>query len=102
MPLFLDMVGFMAEAYKHITLISGGDAWGDNLTTWILSALVSFKLPKDINIAVLCQFWTLKNYLDGEDDSSSGTHHFYRKIDNDNPLDFHFYRVGIAVKFKLR
>jgi len=100
-PLFLNMAAFMAEAEQYLTRPEGGEQWGDELPSWVLSALFTFKLPRNISAALICQFRTLRNY-DGGQEYSIGKHYSLREIDKNNPQSLRFYRVAAVFKFRLR
>ncbi|AEF80613.1 hypothetical protein [Leadbettera azotonutricia] len=99
MPLFLDMVGILAEENQNIYNAAGGEFWGDDLSRWTLSALLNFKITDRMGITLLVQSRTMRNFTPSTKDNE-----FYqdRQIVDSSQRRLEFFRVAATMKFKLR
>jgi hypothetical protein len=100
MPIFFDMVAFMAETDQYLHVFEGGEHWGDNLPRWTFSALGNFKINKWFSAALIAQVITKRNFTDATKDNA-----FYqdRRIADSGPRrHLEFYRVAVIANFKLR
>ncbi|MDR1867706.1 MAG: hypothetical protein LBQ77_05530 [Treponema sp.] len=97
MPLILNTVGFMAENDKYLYNTPNGDKWGDSRNRWIFSFLTNFTVTNNLNIALIAQLHTQRNYGTTVDD-------FYRNriIDTAKPEQLEFYRIATIISLKLR
>jgi len=64
MPLPLNMVALLAEAETFLSVMDGGEAWGDHLTRWTFSGILSFGITERLGATVLTQFWTRRNFVE--------------------------------------
>jgi hypothetical protein len=98
MPLFLSLIGFLAEEDLFVYSGSERDAWGDDLSRWTLGPLVSFTLSDSISLTGIVQWRTRKNYTEATEDYG-----FYQKriIDRDDERRLEFYRAGCTLKILL-
>ncbi|MDR0656621.1 MAG: hypothetical protein LBG22_09940 [Treponema sp.] len=98
-PLFLDMTALMAEQYRFLCHVPGGDAWGDDLDRWVFSALFNFSFTGWFSTALITQVRTMRNFS-----SNTADLEFYqdRRMADGNPLRLEFYRVAAIFSFKLR
>jgi len=97
MPLFLNMIGLLAETDLYLYDTPGRSAWGDDMIRWTLSGLLSFEITKNWSVAVLTQFRTHRNF---EQANWKDIHYQSRIVDKSNPLRIEFFRVAAAVTFK--
>ena len=64
MPLFLNMVAFLAEANLNMYDTPGRDIWGDDLIRWTFSGILSFEITQQFSAAILVQFITVRNFTE--------------------------------------
>jgi hypothetical protein len=97
MPIFLDMVAFLAEMDLYLYDTPNRTVWGDDLIRWTFSSVLSFTITKKFSIVVITQFRTRRNWneLNWED-----LHYRSRTVDTSNPQHLEFYRVAGAFLFK--
>jgi len=98
MPIFLNMVALLAEADLYLYDMPGRSKWGDDIIRWTYSLILNFTVTKNLDIAVLTQFWTLRNFLE---ENWNDLYYRNRTIDKSNPYHLEFYRVGIAMIYRL-
>jgi hypothetical protein len=100
MPIFLDMIAFMAEMNQYLTVLPGGEYWGDPLPRWTFSFLGNFKINDRIGIALVTQLTTARNATEATQDNA-----YYRDRQLTDAAIRHrleFYRVALIANFKLR
>ncbi len=98
MPIFFNMAALMAEADLYLYDTPNRGTWGDDKIRWTFSCLLNFSLIKQIDLAVITQFRTRKNYQESD---WQDLYYRNRNIDTANPLHLEFYRVAVAVTYKL-
>jgi len=98
MPFFFNMLAFLIEADLYLYDTPGRSKWGDDLIRWTYALVLSFDITKKINITVLTQYWTRRNFLEP---NWSDLYYRYRTVDKSNPTHIEFYRAGIAFTFKM-
>jgi hypothetical protein len=98
MPIFLNMAALLAEADLYLYDTPGRSEWGDDMIRWTFGFLLNFTITKNIDIAVLTQFWTRRNYLgpDWQD-----LYYRNRILDKSNPIHLEFFRAAAALTLKL-
>ena len=98
MPIILDTVGLLAEAGLYLYDTPGRSAWGDDRIRWAFSVLGNFTFNKKFSTALLVQFRTERNYTESDWED---LYYRNRHIDTSKPLRLVFYRVVLAVNYKL-
>jgi hypothetical protein len=99
MPIFLNMVGLMAEMNKYLYNTPGGELWGDSLARWTFSLLCNFTISDKWSAALLTQFRTMRNFTPGTKDAD-----FYqdRRMSDSFSRRLEFYRVAAVMTLKLK
>jgi len=94
MPIFLNMVALLAEAELNLYDIPGKNDWGGNLIQWHFSLILNFAVHKQVDIALLTQFRTRRNYAqpDWKD--------LYHRTLTANSTHLEFYRVAAVVSYR--
>ena len=98
MPIFLNMAAILAEANIYLYDTPGRDKWGDDLIRWTFSYILNFTLSKKIELAIVTQFWTRRNFLETDWQDL-----YYRKrtLDKSNPTHLEFYQAAAILSVKL-
>jgi hypothetical protein len=98
MPIFLNMAALLAEADLYLYDTPDRSKWGDDLIRWTFGLILNFSISKKIDIAVLTQFWTRRNFLEPDWQNL-----YYRKrtLDTSNPIHLEFFRVAAALTLRL-
>ncbi|MDR0301561.1 MAG: hypothetical protein LBI04_04510 [Treponema sp.] len=97
MPIFLNTVALMAEADLYLYDTPDRAKWGDDKIRWTFACALIFSITKQIDLTLITQFRTQKNYLE---ENWEDLYYRNRTIDSPNPLHLEFYRVAAAVSFK--
>jgi len=97
MPIFLNMVAILTEMDLYLYDTPDRGKWGDDKIRWTFSAVLNFLVTKHIDIAVIAQFRTRRNFL-----QSNWQDLYYREriIDNSNPIHLEFYRIAAGIVYK--
>jgi len=98
MPIFLNMVALLAEADLYLYDTPGRAKWGDDIIRWTYSLILNFTVTKNIDIAVLTQFWTRRNFIEP---NWKDLYYRNRTVNTSNPTHLEFYRIGIAMIYRL-
>jgi len=98
MPILINTVAFFAEANLYLYDTPDRSKWGDDIIRWTFSCIINFSLTKKIDLALVTQFWTLRNYMEA---NWQDLYYRYRTIDNSNPFHLEFYRVAAVLSWKL-
>jgi len=98
MPIFLNMAALMAEADLFLYDTPDRSKWGDDLIRWTFSFLLNFSLTKKMDLAMLTQFWTRRNFLEKD---WQDLYYRNRTLDKSNPVHLEFFRVAAALTYKL-
>ena len=98
MPLFINMAALLAEGNLYLYDTPDRRLWGDQKFRWTFSGIVNFTLNKRLDLTLLTQFRTRRNYqeTDWED-----LYYRNRTIDRSKPQRLEFYRVAAVLSFKL-
>ncbi len=97
MPIFLNTVGAYVETDQKLYGIPGS-AWGEDLLRFKLGPLFNFKFSEEFSVALLVQFRTDVNYVDGTDDFAW----YQDRVMNQNAkLVLNWYRAAVLVNLKL-
>lgn len=97
MPVLISMVALLAEADLFLYDTPDRSDWRDDKIRWTFSGIADFKISEQLNITLIAQFRTRKNYLgSGWEDT------YYRKrtIDSSRPQRLEFYRIAAALSYK--
>ena len=97
MPIFLNMIAFLTEMDLYLYDTPNRSAWGDDMIRWKFSGILNFTITKKLEIAVITQFRTWRNFIepDWED-----LYYRNRTIDTSNPLKLEFYRIAAAITYR--
>jgi hypothetical protein len=97
MPIFFNMAAFITEMDLYLYDTPNRGKWGDDRIRWTFSGIFNFTITKQIDISLIAQFRTRKNYQE------TNWHDLYyqnRTINNSSPLHLEFYRVAAAMTYK--
>ncbi|MCL2196484.1 MAG: hypothetical protein FWB77_02590 [Treponema sp.] len=103
MPIFLNMVAFMAEMdyaiHKHI---SECNDIGLDLMRWKFSNILNFIITEKLSIALITQLRTRRNFTNFDEHTSEKPFlHFTKRIlDTSDPVRLEFYRIAAIVSYK--
>ncbi|MCL2186411.1 MAG: hypothetical protein FWB86_11265 [Treponema sp.] len=100
MPIFLNMVAFMAEMDLYLYDGDNRKDWGDDLLRWKFSNILNFKITEQFSIALITQFRTRRNFTNFNEDKDD-LHYQERILNTANPMRLEFYRVAAIVSYKL-
>ena len=103
MPIVLNTVGFMAEMERYLYDTPNRKDWGDDLGRWTFGPLVNFTITKKFSAALIVQFQTRRNYIEGtEDDLAKEVFYQNRRLNTADPRYLTFYRVAAILSYTLR
>jgi hypothetical protein len=97
MPIFFNMAAFLTEMDLYLYDTPDRDKWGDDKIRWTFSGIFSFTLTKQINLTLIAQFRTRKNY---QESNWKDLYYRNRTINNSSPLHLEFYRIATAMTYK--
>ena len=83
MPLFLNMVAFLAETDLHLYDTIYRSQWGGSEMRWTLSGIMNFSVHERFSVTLLCQFRNLN-------------------VGSSNPRRMEFYRIAAVLTYRLR
>jgi hypothetical protein len=99
MPFFVSMAALLAEADLYLYDTPNRSSWGDDKIRWTFTGIVVFSIIEDkLDLALLTQFRTRKNYLDPDWEDR---YYRNRTIDSSKPQHLEFYRVAAVLSYKL-
>jgi len=98
MPIFLNMAALLAEADLYLYDTPGRSEWGDDLIRWTFALLLNFSITKKIDLAVITQFWTRRNFTQS---NWEDLYYRYRILDKSNPIHLEFFRAAAILTLKL-
>jgi len=98
MPIFFNMAALLTEMDLYLYDTPSRGAWGDDRIRWTFSGIFNFVITKQINLTLITQFRTRKNY---EESNWKDLYYRNRTIDNSNPVHLEFYRIAAAMTYKL-
>ncbi|MDR2702595.1 MAG: hypothetical protein LBB72_09200 [Spirochaetaceae bacterium] len=96
MPIFLNMVAFLTEMDLYLYDTPNRDKWGDDKIRWTFSGVFNFVITKQINLTLIAQCRTRKNY---QESNWQDLYYRNRTIDNSSPLHLEFYRIAAAFTY---
>jgi hypothetical protein len=102
MPIFLNILGLMAEMDKYLYGISGEGNWGGDLIRWTFSGVAGVTLTDRIGVGLLVQCRTRRNYRDGVRKNDRDYFYQSRALDRGDPLRLEFYRVAAMMNFSIK
>jgi hypothetical protein len=97
MPLFLNFVGFRTEMSLYLYDTPGRSVWGDDLIRWTFSGILNFDISKQIDVAMITQFKTRRNFLES---NWEDLHYQKRTVNTSNSQDLEFYRVAAILTYR--
>ncbi|MCL2719920.1 MAG: hypothetical protein FWD47_01095 [Treponema sp.] len=97
MPIFLNLVGFLAEMDLYLYDIPNRGNWGDDLIRWTFSGIFSFEITEQFGVALLAQFRTKRNFIESNWES---LYYRDRNINSSNPKSLEFYRIAAALTYR--
>jgi hypothetical protein len=97
MPIFLNLVGFLAEMELYLYDTPNRAIWGDDLIRWTFSGILSFQITEQFGFALLAQFWTRRNFIESDWEK---LYYRNRTVNTSNPQRLEFYRVAAAVTYR--
>jgi hypothetical protein len=102
MPIFLNTVGFMAEANLYLYDTPNRSNWGDDLVRWTFAAAANFTITEQLGASLILQFHTRRNYTQGTEGSNKVKSTYYqdRNLIEDDPLSLQFFRVALGFTYK--
>jgi len=98
MPIFFNMAALLAEADLYLYDTPNRNKWGEDKIRWTFSGIFGFTITKRIDLALIAQFRTRRNY---QESAWQDLYYQNRNIDPSNPISLEFYRVAAALTFKL-
>jgi len=112
MPILLDTIAVLTEMDKYLYDTPNRSVWGDDLFRWNIAAVLNFGFTKKIDVKVITQFRTGRNFTDNggleentndkaKKDALKAVYYQDRHLDTANPRTLHFYRVALLGTFKL-
>lgn len=97
MPLFLNLVGLLAEGDLYLYDSPGGTGWGDDLMRWTFGAVMNFTLPGSSGLTIIGQANTVRNFT-----SETRDYGFYQdRVITEDPVRLQFYRVAAILTLSL-
>ena len=97
MPIFLNTVAFLTEMDLFLYDTPGRSEWGDDLIRWTFSCILNFSITKQLDIALITQFRTLRNF---NEPNWEDLHYQSRTVNKSNPYGLEFYRIAAAVTYR--
>ena len=106
---WFNTIAVLTEMDYHLYNLPNRDVYGDDLIRWHIAGVLGFTFTDWLDVKLITQFRTLRNYKDGSPEwkgstiSGNPNGYYYRDriLDTSNKMDFHFYRVAALVTFKL-
>jgi hypothetical protein len=98
MPIFLNMAALLAEADLYLYDTPDRTKWGDDLIRWTFALLLNFTITKKIDLAVITQFWTRRNFMES---NWQDLYYQNRTLDKSDPIHLEFFRVAAVLSMKL-
>jgi hypothetical protein len=97
MPIFLSMAALLAEAEMYLYDLPNKSAWGDERIKWIFGGVLNFAVTKQLDITVITQFRTVRNYVQPDWEE---LYYRNRVINASNPIGLEFYRVAAVITYR--
>ena len=99
MPIFLTMVGLLAEVDLYLYDTPEGKLWGDSLPRWYFGALLNFRIAPWLEAALITQLRTMRQYT-----KETRNYEYYRarRLESPGAMTLEFYRVAAILTFHLR
>lgn len=97
MPIFFNLVAVFAEGNRYLYDTPDRTKWGEDYFRWTFSLIMNFTLTKNIEITLIPQLWTRRNYLE-----ENWSDLYYRNctVKRSNPYHLEFYRVAGFISYK--
>jgi hypothetical protein len=98
MPMIFNMAALLAETDLYLYDTQGRDRWGDDRVRWTFAGLFAFTLTKQLDLALIAQFRTRRNY---QESNWQDLYYRNRNLDYETPTRLEFYRVAAALTYRL-
>ena len=97
MPLFLNLVGLLAEGDRYLYNSPGGAVWGDDLMRWTFGAVLNSTLTRSMGLTLIGQIKTVRNFT-----SETRDFGFYQdRVLQEDPVRLRFHRVVAILTLSL-
>ena len=98
MPMTFNMAALLVETDLYLYDTPSRNSWGDDITRWTFAGIFGFTVTQQIDINLVAQFRTQRNYLE-----SNWRDLYYRNrtINSSAPLRLVFYRIAAVLTYKL-
>ena len=100
MPIFLNTVALLAEAYKSFYDTEDGHLWGENLFRWEFSFVTNFTITQSFSAALITQLRTLRSYNNYEYGQDFNLYYRDRRLSDNRLRDLHFFRVALILQYR--
>ena len=97
MPIFLNLVGILAEMELYLYDTPNRHIWGDDRIRWMFACILNFKIIRQFDIALLAQFRTRRNYAESDWEN---LYYRNRTLNTSNPQRLEFYRVAAIAAYR--
>jgi hypothetical protein len=98
MPIFFNTAAILAEANLYLYDTPDRGRWGDDKIRWIFSSIFNFTVTKQLDIALIAQFRTRRNY---QESNWQDLYYRNRHIDSSRPIHLEFWRFAAVVTYRL-
>jgi hypothetical protein len=98
MPIFLNMVGLLAEANLYLYDTPNRSFWGDDKIRWTFSGVLNFSITRPFSAALITQFVTQRNFVQPD---WKGLYYRNRQLNTSSPMHLEFYRVAAILTYRL-
>lgn len=96
MPLWLNTIGFLAEADLYLYDTAGREAWGDHLPRWTIGVLGNITLAPRLSKALLAQMQSKRQFTGNPKDND-----FYQnRILATETLSWAWYRAAMILSYR--
>ncbi|MCL2175909.1 MAG: hypothetical protein FWB73_07680 [Treponema sp.] len=99
-PIFLNMIAIQAEMEMYFYDDPGRENWGDDLMRWRLAPILQFSFTDNLELYLIAQFWTRRNFTNYKYSKSDNVHYKHRILDTSNPIRMEFYRAAIMFMYR--
>ena len=98
MPAMFNLAALVAEADLYLYDTPNRVKWGDDRIRWTFSSIFGLALTKQIDLNLIAQFRTRKNY---QESNWQDLYYRNRTIDSSTPAHLEFYRIAAALTCRL-
>ena len=97
MPIFFNLVAFLAEMDLYLYDTPGRGNWGDDMVRWTFSGILGFKINEKFGITLITQIRTRRNF---NESNWKDLYYRCRTVRTSNKQHLEFYRVAAALVYK--